>query len=157
MQEKIKIASWETLNSSQKKASMKLIDEKIPSLGKYTTIFLQKALDKKFNRINAEKNIALVALEKEKVIGIVVARKDLNRKQLWIRFVAGKYSRGVVDYVKKNKNTPIVSMIKKIIRRAEKERFETMPQTPQTKSGKAMLVKRIQKILPKTKRTFRLH
>jgi hypothetical protein len=156
MQDKIRIVSWDSLTHEQKLAAMNLIDEKIPSLGKYTTIFLQKALDKKINRVDSEEDTALVALEEEKVKGIVVGRKDLRRKQLWIRFIAGSHSRGVLEYVKKHKTTPVVQMIKRMIRRGEKERFEPMIEKPRTNAGKAVVAKRIQKMLPKPKRLFRL-
>lgn len=157
MQEKLKIVAWDTLTKEQKLESMKLIDKKIPRLGKSTTYFLQKALDRRINRIDAEEDIALIAMEEEKVIGIVVGRKDLRRKQLWIRFAAGKYFKGVREYVKNHKTTPIVSMIKRMIRRGEKEKFEPMIEKPRTNAGRALVAKRIQKILPKTKRLFALH
>lgn len=156
MQEKLRFVQWDALTKEQKLDSMKLIDEKIPRLGVSTTHFLQKALDRKLNRIDAEEDLALIAMEEKKVIGIVVGRKDLRRKQLWIRFAAGRYSKSVLDYVKKHKTTPIVSMIKRMIRKGEKEKFEPMIEKPRTNAGRAMVAKRIQKILPKTKRLFAL-
>jgi|GEM_PF-4674068 len=156
MPKQIKITDWNSLTKEQKKEAMKLIDSKIPRLGAFTTVFLHKALDRRHNYEERQEDVALVALEADKIIGIVVGRKDLQRKQFWVRFAAGKYAAGIRKYVKEHKTTPVVSMIKRLIRRAEKERLEPQIDPPRTQAGKNTLAKRIQRILPKRKRIFSL-
>jgi hypothetical protein len=156
MEESVRITQWGSLGYIQKIQAMELINERIPRVGQYTTVFLMKALDKRKNYAEREEDLALVALEEERVVGVIVARKDLRRKQLWIRFAVSKISKGTKEFAKKHKTTPVAAMIKRMIRRGEREKFEVMIDPPRTMAGKNLVAKRIQRILPKKKRIFKL-